>query len=50
MKFFLLQGKKSKVIYGELTGVLEEASFSLATVKRSYRRFKQGNFSLNDES
>jgi hypothetical protein len=34
MKFLFLQGKKSKAIYGKLSGVLGEADVSLATVKR----------------
>jgi transposase len=45
MKFLFLQGKKSKAIHGELTGVLGEAAISLATVKRWCRGFKEGNFS-----
>jgi hypothetical protein len=33
MKFFLLQGKRYKAIQRELTGVLEEASVSVAMVR-----------------
>jgi hypothetical protein len=50
MRFFFLQGKKSKAIHGELPAVLGEAAMSLATFKRWCRRFKQGNFSFDDES
>jgi hypothetical protein len=32
MKFFSLQGKRYKRIYGELSGVLGEAAISLTTV------------------
>jgi hypothetical protein len=49
MKFLLLQEKRSKAIYGELSKVLGEAAVRRATVKRSCRRFKDGNFSLDDE-
>jgi hypothetical protein len=49
MKFLFLQEKRSKAIYGELSGVLGEAAVSLTTVKRCCQRFKDGNFSLGDE-
>jgi hypothetical protein len=44
MKFLFLQGKRSKVRHGELSGVLREAALSLITVKRECWRFKDGNF------
>jgi hypothetical protein len=44
-----LQGKRSKAIHGDLSGVLEEAAVSLATPRRWCRGFKDGNFSLDDE-
>jgi hypothetical protein len=49
MKFLFMQGKRSKAIHGELRRVLEEAAVSLTTIKRWCRRFKDGNFSLDDE-
>jgi hypothetical protein len=49
MKFFFLQGKRYKVMYRELNGVLGEADISLATVRRWCQRFIVGNFSLNGE-
>jgi hypothetical protein len=49
MKLLFMQGKRCKTIHGELSGVLGEASVSLATVKRWCRRFKDGNFSFADE-
>jgi hypothetical protein len=50
IKFFFLQGRRSKAIHGELSQVLEEAAVSLATVKRWCRGFKEGDFSLDDDS
>jgi hypothetical protein len=47
-KFLFLQGKRSKAIYGELSGVLGEAVVRLAVVKRWCRRFKDGTFSFDD--
>jgi transposase len=49
MKFVFLQGKRSQAIHKELSGVLGEAAVRLTTVKRWCRRFKDGNFSLDDE-
>jgi transposase len=49
VKFLFLQGKRSKVIHVELSEVHGEAAVSLATVKRWYWRFKDGNFSVDDE-
>jgi hypothetical protein len=49
MTFLFVQGKRSKVIHGKLSGVLGEAAVSLATVKRWCPRFKNGNFGLDDE-
>jgi hypothetical protein len=34
MKFLFMQGKRSKAIHRELSGVLGEAAVSLATIKR----------------
>jgi hypothetical protein len=50
MKFAFLQEKRYKAIHGELPVVLGEAVISLTTVKVRFRRFKQGHFSLDDES
>jgi transposase len=50
IKFFFLQGRRSKAIHGELSRVLEEAAVSLATVKRWCWGFKEGDFSLDDKS
>jgi hypothetical protein len=36
-------------MHGKLSGVLEEAVVTLATVRRWYRGFKDGNFSFDDE-
>jgi hypothetical protein len=49
MKFLFMQGKRLKAIRGKLSGVLGEAAVSLTTIKRWCRRFKDGNFSLDDE-
>jgi hypothetical protein len=49
MTFLFMQGKRSKAIHGELSGVLGEAAVSLTTIKRWCRRFKDGNFSLDGE-
>jgi DNA-binding NarL/FixJ family response regulator len=49
MIFLFLQGKRSKAIHGELSGILEKAAVGLITVKRWSRGFKDGNFSLDDE-
>jgi hypothetical protein len=49
MKFLFMQGKRSKAIHGELSAVLGEAAVRLTAIKRWYRRFKDGNFSLDDE-
>jgi transposase len=49
VKFLFLQGKRSQVIHAELSEVHGEAAVSLATVKRWCWRFKEGNFSLDDE-
>jgi hypothetical protein len=49
MKFLFMQGKRSKAIHGELSGVLGEAAVSLMTINRWCRRFKDGNLSLDDE-
>jgi hypothetical protein len=49
MKLFFMQRKRSKAIHGELRGVRGEAAVSLTTNKRWCRRFKDGNFSLDDE-
>jgi hypothetical protein len=50
MTKFFLQGKRYQAIYGELSGVLEEAAVSLAAIKRGFQRFKAGNFPLDDEN
>jgi hypothetical protein len=50
MKFFFLQRKRYKAIYGELCGVLGEAAVDLATVKCWHQCFKAGNFSRDDET
>jgi hypothetical protein len=44
-----LHGKRSKAIHGELSGVLEEAAVTLATVRHWYWGLKDGHFSLDDE-
>ena len=49
IKFFFLQGRRSKAIHGELSRVLGEAAVSLATVKRWCRRLTEGDSSLDDE-
>jgi hypothetical protein len=49
MKFLFIQGKRLKSIHGELRGVLGEAAVNLTTIKPRCRRFKDGNFSLDDE-
>jgi hypothetical protein len=49
VKFLFMRGKRLKAIHGELSGVLREAAVSLTTIKRWCRRFKDGNFSLDDE-
>jgi hypothetical protein len=48
-EFFFLQGKRYKTIPGGLSGVLEEAAVSIATVRHWCRGFKDGTFSLDDE-
>jgi hypothetical protein len=49
MKFLFMQGKRSKAIHGELSGVLGEAAVSLTTIKRWCLRVKDGSFSRDDE-
>jgi hypothetical protein len=49
MKCLFMQGKRSKAIHGEFNGVLEEAAVRLTTIKHWCRRFKDGDFSLDDE-
>jgi hypothetical protein len=49
VKFLFLQGKRSKVIHAKLSEVHGEASVRLAMVKRWCWRFKDGNFSVDDE-
>jgi hypothetical protein len=49
VKFLFLQGKRSKLIHAKLSEVHEEAAARLATVKRWSWRFKDGNFSVDDE-
>jgi hypothetical protein len=49
MKFFFLGGKRYKAIHTELQAVLGKDAVSLATVKRWCQRFKQDDFSLDDE-
>jgi hypothetical protein len=49
VKFLFLQGKRSKVIHAEFSEVYGEAAVRRATVKRWCWRFKDGNFSLDDE-
>jgi hypothetical protein len=47
--FLFLQGNRSKVRYAEFSEVHGEAAVGLATVKHWCWRFKDGNFSLDDE-
>jgi hypothetical protein len=49
MKMVFLQGKGSKTIQREPSGVFGEAAVSLARVNRWCRPFKDGNFSVDDE-
>jgi hypothetical protein len=50
MKFFFLRRKKSNTRHEKLPEALEEAALSRAMVERWCRRFKQANFSLDEES
>jgi hypothetical protein len=45
----LLAGEEIESNTWELSGVLGEAAVSLTRIKRWCRRFKDGNFSLDDE-
>jgi hypothetical protein len=47
--FLFLQEKMSRGMHGKLSGVLRGAVVILAAVKRWCRRFKDGNFSLDNE-
>jgi hypothetical protein len=48
IKFLFLQGKRYKAIHHELAAVLAEEAVSGETVKRWCRRFKNGDFAIED--
>jgi hypothetical protein len=48
MKFLAMDGRKYKTIHTELSRVLKEHAISVDGCKYWYRKFKAGDFSLDD--